>query len=101
MPSRMKFRATKFRTPSHCVVWSRAARRSSKENVLGSDFTSQYRRSPGARGVNTWAHAPPSCFTAGCFGADFLAPAAAFFRAAGFATFLSAFFLLVPVDFEP
>src|SRR5215207_9026239 len=88
MPSRMKLRATKFRTPSHCVVRFFAAIRLSNENVPGSDFTSQYRRSPGARGVNTAAHAPPSCFVAGFLAAAFFV--AAFFAAGG---------LAVPVDF--
>ena len=56
MPSFMKFRATKLRTPFHEVVllWMRS--RSSNENVVGSDFTSQYRFSPALRGVKTQAH---------------------------------------------
>src|SRR5215218_3456949 len=74
MPSRMKLRAAKLRTPSHCVVRFFAAIRLSNENTLGSDFTSQYRRSPGARGANVAAHAPPSFFAgldAAFCGADF------------------------------
>src|SRR5690349_3058323 len=79
MPSRMKFRAAKLRMPFQFVVWSFDASRSSNENVVGSDFTSQYRRSPGARGVNTAAHAPPSIFGAGFFAAGcFLAVPVAF-----------------------
>src|SRR4051794_24441234 len=94
MPSRMKLRAAKLRTPSQCVVRFFAAIRSSNENTLGSDFTSQYRRSPGARGVNTAAHAPPS-FIVG-FGEVFFAAffAAGVFFAAGLA---AAFFFAVPV----
>src|SRR4030095_6582021 len=98
MPSRMKLRAAKLRMPSQFVVRSFASRRSSQENVDGSDFTSQYRRSPGARGVKTAAHPPPSFF-AGL--------AAAFFAAVafpGFAVFWFFFadaFFAVPVDFFP
>src|SRR5690349_23046621 len=91
MPSRMKFRAAKLRMPFQFVVWSFDASRSSNENVVGSDFTSQYRRSPGARGVNTAAHAPPSFFGAGFFAAGFFA--------AGF--FAAGCCLAVPVAFVP
>src|SRR5215207_709927 len=101
MPSRMKFRATKLRTPSHCVVCPFACCKSSNENVLGSDFTSQYRRSPGARGTKTCAHAPPSCFAGDflAFAAGFLAAAAAFFGGPGFAALLAACFFVVPAAF--
>jgi hypothetical protein len=76
------------------VVLFFAAIRSSNENVLGSDFTSQYRRSPGVRGVNTAAHAPPSWLGADFFGAAFFDAGffdAAFFVAAGF---VPAYFVL-------
>ena len=56
MPSRMNVRAVWLRTPSQNVVLSGRARRSSNENVVGSDFTSQYRFSPGFLGAKTQAH---------------------------------------------
>ena len=55
MPSRMNVRAVWLRTPSQKVVWSGRANRSSNENVVGSDFTSQYRFYPGFR-AKTQAH---------------------------------------------
>src|SRR5205807_4158548 len=92
MPSRKKLRAALFRTPSHCVVRFGAASKSSKENVPGSDFTSQYRRSPFARGANVEAHLPWSYgsdwgaffaadFVSGFAGRDFVAFFAAAFAA--------------------
>src|SRR5690242_4053855 len=93
MPSRMKLRAAKLRTPSQCVVRFFAAIRLSNENTLGSDFTSQYRRSPGARGANVAAHAPPSFFT-GLAAAFFAAFVAGVLFAAGLA---GAFFFAGPV----
>jgi hypothetical protein len=61
-----------------------ARNKSSNEKTPGSDFTSQYRFSPGFRGANASAHFPSE------YGADFGtvvgAGFAAFLFAAGFAT---------------
>ena len=90
----MKLRAWKFRTPSQHAVRSGLASSASHENASGSDFTSQCRRSPAARGARKRANAATSgvgaparlpatgVFADGFFAAGFFA--VGFFAVVGF-----------------